>query len=241
MSTVQTAVSEIADRGFAVIRDLISPERLEKARVDSEALLEPTPHPMPGVDGGVYGRMAKAYFPKTRAFDDLLCLPTVLAIAKQVLNPDDRAFIGASASGIQLSGTMIKDVQPREAHRHFHRDDDLYPITRPHPPVVMNSLLAIDDFTFETGATWFVEGSHKWNEPVRQDAEYVVAEMPAGSMVLFDGSVWHNNGSNLTYDKCRRALNVYYSSNWLRQLGGPHLGLPTERLSELPDTLRDIV
>lgn len=136
---------------------------------------------------------------------------------------------------------MIKDVQLREAHRHFHRDDDFCPIARPRPPLILNTLLALDDFTPESGATWIDAESQKWTKPVPQATEYELAEMSAGSIVLSDGPCWHNNGSNLTYDKCRRALNIYYSHGWLRQMEGPYLGLSKEQLSELPTKLREIV
>ena len=241
MRALDSTVEEIAVSGFSVVSDLISKDRLKQAQEDADRLLESTPMPMPGVDEPVYGRMAKSYFPKSRSFDDLLCHPTLLEIARRVLVPNGKSIFRRESGGVQLSTTMIKDVQPREARRHFHRDDDFYPIARPRPPLILNTLLALDDFTLETGATWLVPGSHKWTKPVSQDTEYEVAEMNAGSILLFDGSCWHNNGSNLTYDKCRRALNIYYSQGWLRQIEGPYLGLSKEQLSELPTKLREIV
>ena len=241
MRAIDSTVEEIEVKGFSVVPGFISEDRLKSAREDADLLLESTPNPMPGVDESVYGRMAKSYFPKSRAFDDLLAHPTLLEIVRRVLVPDGKSFFRWGSGGIQLSTTMIKDVQPREAHRHFHRDDDFYPIARPRPPLIVNSLLALDDFTFETGATRIVPGSHKWTAPVSQDTDYEVVQMSAGSILLFDGSCWHNNGSNLTYDRCRRALNIYYSQAWLRQLEGAYLGMSTEQLSKLPQQLREIV
>ena len=44
----------------------------------------------------------------------------------------------------------------------LHRDDDVYPLPRPHAEVVVNTMWALDDFTVENGATRVVPGSHRW-------------------------------------------------------------------------------
>ena len=239
---VETAVQEIKDVGYTIIPNLICGPRLKQAQADAGALLGPTPVEMPGLDGRVIGRMCKGLFRKSRAFDDLYADPTVLAVVRGVLVEADRkpSYL-VPGSGIQLSTAMIKDVQPRENIRHMHRDDGGYPIARPRPPIVVNTLLALDPFTKETGATLVVPGSHKWTGPVNEDCEQVAVEMDAGSILMFDGSLWHNNGANQTADRTRRALNMYYSQSWLRQVEGPYLGLTTDQVQELPETLRAIV
>lgn len=242
MDSVETAVRQIREVGYAVIPNLIDGPRLKQAQADADALLGPTPIEMPGLDGGIIGRMCKGLFRKSRAFDDLYAHPTVLAVVRGVLvDPERKRSYLSFGSGIQLSTVMIKDVQPRENIRHMHRDDGWYPISRPRPPIVVNTLLALDPFTRETGGTLVVPGSHKWTGPVEQDHEHVAVEMDAGSILMFDGSLWHNNGPNRTADRTRRALNMYYSQSWLRQVEGPYLGLTTDEVGELPETLRAIV
>ena len=241
MHDIETAVQEIKDVGYAIIPNLIDGPRLRRAQADADALLGPTPIEMPGLDGKVIGRMCKGLFRKSRAFDDLYAHPTVLAVVRGVLvDPERKRSYLSFGSGIQLSTVMIKDVQPRESIRHMHRDDGWYPIPRPRPPIVVNTLLALDPFTRETGGTLVVPGSHKWTRPVEQDHEHVVVEMDAGSILMFDGSLWHNNGANKTADRTRRALNMYYSQSWLRQVEGPYLGLTTDEVRDLPETLKAI-
>ena len=232
MVDLHSELETLARDGFVIVEDLIDENRLGQAQEDAELLLEPTPILMPGVSGEVRGRMCKGLFGKSRAFDDLYVNPVVLALVREYLNQGD--------VGIKLSGCMIKDVQPREAHRHFHRDDDLLKVPRPHPPIVVNSLLALDDFTRETGATWVVPGSHKWDRPVDQDPDYEVIEMSAGSIVLLDGSVWHNNGNNLTHDRSRRALNMYYIHSSFDQMEGQRMGLNQDEWERLPVALQSI-
>ena len=242
MRSVETAVQEIRDVGYTIIPNLIDGPRLRQAQAAADALLGPTPIEMPGIDGKVIGRMCKGLFRKSRAFDDLYAHPTVLAVVRGVLvDPERERSYLSFGSGIQLSTVMIKDVQPRENIRHMHRDDGWYPIARPRPPIVVNTLLALDPFTRETGGTLVVPGSHRWTRPVDQAHEHIVVEMDAGSILMFDGSLWHNNGANQTADRTRRALNMYYSQSWLRQVEGPYLGLTTDEVEELPEALRAIV
>ena len=166
MRSVETAIQEIRDVGYTIIPNLIDGPRLRRAQADADALLGPTPIAMPGLDGKVIGRMCKGLFRKSRAFDDLYAHPTVLAVVRGVLaDPERKRSYLTFGSGIQLSTVMIKDVQPRENIRHMHRDDGWYPISRPRPPIVVNTLLALDPFTRETGGTLVVPGSHKWTRP----------------------------------------------------------------------------
>lgn len=242
MQDIETAIQEIKEVGYTIIPNLIDGPRLRRAQADADALLGPTPIEMPGLDGKVVGRMCKGLFRKSRAFDDLYADPTVLAVVRGVLvGPERKRSYLLFGSGFQLSTVMIKDVQPRENIRHMHRDDGWYPVPRPRPPIVVNTLLALDPFTRETGGTLVVPRSHKWTGPVQQHHEHVAVEMDAGSILMFDGSLWHNNGANQTAGRTRRALNMYYSQSWLRQVEGPYLGLTTDEVGELPETLRAIV
>ena len=238
---IEHAVSEIREIGYAIVPNLISEQRIYQAQQDAEELLEPTPILMPGLDGKIRGRMCKGLFVKSRAFDDMMCNPTILAIVREVLAPQDSLARNLRGGGIRLTGTMIKDVQPREKHRHFHRDDGFFHLKHPHPTAVVNTLWAIDPFCVETGATWVVPESHKRSGPVDQECRYDTVTMVQGSVLLIDGALWHNNGSNTTYDTPRKALNCYYNCSWFEREEDHYMGLAVEKLSELPPALRDIV
>ena len=105
----------------------------------------------------------------------------------------------------------------------------------------MNTLLALDPFTEETGATWVVPGSHKWTGPVDQDADTISVEMDAGSIVLFSGGLWHCNGRNRTHDQQRRALSMLYNCKWLKQTNGHHLGIPLAEWEKLPANVKSVI
>lgn len=239
---IADTVAQMREQGFAIIEGLISDERLLQARRDADNLLEETSIQKQGPRGPVNTRMCKDLFRKTRAFDDLYSIPVVLAVVEEVLGgQSDERLKGIWGGSIQFAYCMLKDVVPGEGPREFHQDDGLYPLPRPHPPLAVNTLLALDDFKEETGATLIVPKSHTWTEPVSQTPAYEVAEMSAGSLLLLDGAIWHNSGTNTTQNQYRRALNAYYSSRWLRPLGGPYLGLTTTELEDVSPALRAII
>ncbi|MYD98494.1 MAG: phytanoyl-CoA dioxygenase family protein [Gammaproteobacteria bacterium] len=244
VDSVEAAVERIRAEGFAVLPDLVDEDRLARLSEDSEALLHPV-HTQPGLNGKpATGRMFKGLFRSTRAFDDIIVHPTVLAVVQGVLVGSTKQkanYLGSRFRGIQLSTAMIKDVQPGEDIRTMHQDDGYYPIPRPRQPLTVNTLLAIDPFAVANGATRLVPRSHLWSKPLEQDHDFVTVEMDPGSILMFDGSVWHGRGPNTTADRCRRALNLYYSCSWLRQIDGHYCGLPEGEVEGLPETLKALL
>jgi ectoine hydroxylase-related dioxygenase (phytanoyl-CoA dioxygenase family) len=75
----------------------------------------------------------------------------------------------------------------------------------------------VDEFRCDNGATRFVPGSHRWAHApsdVMQDAtaDYegqVSACGPAGSVVVYNGSVWHGHGVNQTKEPRRSIQGAY--------------------------------
>ena len=239
MNTTDQAIQEIEDVGYTIIPGIISPSRLIKAQQDAEKLLHTIP--AKGLNGTqIDGRMCKGLFAKTREFDDIAANATVTAVVNGVLHPHGRAAYYSSKQGAQRGTAMIKDVQPGEDIRALHRDDN-YPIPHPHPPLIVNSLLALDPFNDETGGTWVVPGSHTWSDQVSTTAEHVTVTMESGSIVLFNGALWHGHGPNYTADQSRRALNLLYNCSWLRPWEGEHLGIPENEWNSLPPAVKAIL
>ena len=242
--SIEAAVERIGTEGFAVIPNLVDEDRLARLSDDSEALLHPILK-QPGLNGTrATGRMFKGLFRSTRLFDDLIVHPTILAVVRGVLvdsKQTNAGYYGGAFRDIKLSTAMIKDVQPGEDIRAMHQDDGYFPIPRPHQPLAVNTLLAIDPFTLENGATRVVPRSHHWSKKLEPDHDFVTVEMDAGSILMFNGAVWHGRGPNTTADRCRRALNLYYSCSWLRQLDGHYCGLPQDEVDRLPANLKALL
>ncbi|MDE0661821.1 MAG: hypothetical protein F4029_07940 [Gammaproteobacteria bacterium] len=244
--SIEAAVERIGTEGFAVIPNLVDEDRLARLSEDSDALLHPIDQP--GLNGTrATGRMFKGLFRSSRAFDDIIVHPTILAVVRGVLVGPKQTESGYSSHygnafrDIQLSTTMIKDVQPGEDIRALHQDDGYFPIPRPRQPLAVNTLLAIDPFTVANGATRLVPRSHHWSKKLEPDHDFVTVEMDAGSILIFNGAVWHGRGPNTTADRCRRALNIFYSCSWLRPLDGHYCGLPEADVDRLPAPLKALL
>ena len=71
-------------------------------------------------------------------------------------------------------------------------------------------------------------GSHEWPEDRQAtDDEVVQAVMPAGSVVIYSGTVIHGGGENRS-DGVRLGLNMDYCLDWLRQEENQYLSYPPQ-------------
>lgn len=138
-----------------------------------------------------------------------LANPHLLALA--------RAVIGPRASSILLNAGELIQIGPGEPAQLLHRDTDSWPDLPQNPhPVLINAILALDDFTLENGATYVAPGSHIW-APHRRPAadELARATMRRGDIIFFRGDIIHGGGENVS-GRRRRALSASYCAGWLR-------------------------
>ncbi|HEX6390562.1 MAG TPA: phytanoyl-CoA dioxygenase family protein, partial [Solirubrobacteraceae bacterium] len=100
---------------------------------------------------------------------------------------------------------------PERFQTRLHRDFPRY--LNGHVASV-NTFLAIDAFTADNGATLFVPGSHQQEaQPTR---EPVPALCPAGSMIVFDSTLWHAAGANVC-GRDRLAINQQFTHSFIKQ------------------------
>ncbi len=109
------------------------------------------------------------------------------------------------------------------------------------PPVTATAVWMLTDFSRDNGATELVPGSHlsgAYPSPERQD-EYdrVHAEGPAGSLVVFDGRLWHGNSANVTGPDRIGILSTFCAPQF-RQQENITLGLDPALWPGLSDKLK---
>ncbi|WP_296595292.1 phytanoyl-CoA dioxygenase family protein [Phenylobacterium sp.] len=110
-------------------------------------------------------------------------------------------------------------------------------------PLLLNTLVMLDDFTPENGATYLMSGSHKRAEKPDDDAFYAVAERavgPAGSILVFNSNVWHAGGNNTT-DRVRRSVTPMYCKPFIKQQFDYPRAVGYDRGPELSAYTRQIV
>jgi len=156
---------------------------------------------------------------------------SVLPVAERVLDPE---LLLSSLSAITLG--------PGQEAQPLHEDTQQIPLPRPRPAIALNAVWALSDFTEANGATRIIPGSHRFDSPPPYGAVLPTeaAEMPAGSIMLFDSQLWHAGGTNRT-DERRYALSCYYCAGWVRQQENQLLGIPLETAARMPRRLQELL
>jgi ectoine hydroxylase-related dioxygenase (phytanoyl-CoA dioxygenase family) len=150
---------------------------------------------------------------------------------------------GVLDHGCLVSSLSSIHIGPGEAAQPLHADDQLIPLPKPHVSIICNTMWALTDFTVENGATRLVPGSHRAErspQPFGEQVETRAAEMPAGSVLVFDGSIWHGGGANQSTER-RLGLAMNYCAGWLRQQENQQLGIPRELARGFSPRLRKLV
>lgn len=150
---------------------------------------------------------------------------------------------GVLDEGCLISSLSSIAIAPGETPQPIHTDDQLIGLQRPHRPIVCNSMWALTDFTEENGATRLVPGSHKTEDypSYGPDVHYdsIAAEMTRGSILVWNGSLWHGGGAN-TADHRRVGLAMNYCAGFIRQQENQQLGIPLDMIKTFSPRLQEL-
>jgi hypothetical protein len=191
--------AQLRDAGFVVIPGPATPGGIER-------LSEAYDHAIATADAadvrGASSTRVTDFVNRGPEFEGIYMFPPLLAACCLIIGQP-----------FKLSGTRARTLEPGAPIEGLHVDvkprADGWPI--------VGFILMVDAFDAENGATRFVPGSHlKLDDPSefmsnRSNAheDEVLACGPAGSVIIFNGSVWHSHTANRS-GRRRRSLQGHF-------------------------------
>lgn len=213
--------------GYVVIEGLIDAEKINAIREQTHELL--------GKQGrntfeGLKTQRLYDVLSKTDCIDELIEHPRILGLIDKIHQPN-----------YLLSQAQMINILPGEAAQLLHHDDGFYQIPRPRPAMGCAAIWAIDDFTFDNGATRIIPGSHTFADgEFGSEDQAIACEMSAGSVVFFLGTTIHGGGANNS-DAARLAVACQYCEPYLRQQENFLLEVSKERARSLSPQLQSMI
>ncbi len=226
-------LAAMARDGACIIADVADAATVRQMINEVTPFIERTPF---GADDftGRNTQRTGALVARTPTCRQLVLNATVLGAA--------RAFLKPWADKIILHLTQTIYIHPGQGAQVLHRDRLAWGTVLPlsiEPQ--FNTIWALTDFTAANGATRVVPGSHTWPWDRKATPDQVVqAQMSAGSVLLYSGTVLHSGGKNQS-DVSRLGLNITYCLGWLRQEENQYLSCPPHIARHLDPELQELL
>lgn len=122
---------------------------------------------------------------------DLCDHPMVLPIIKEMLQEGSYQ----NSQPFNLLGFDARNPGPNTEVQQLHLDSNLP--GQGGYPLIMVALFMLDDFTLENGTTHIVPGSHLRSDYAENNKKYdeeLSVEASKGSVLIFNGALWHGGG-----------------------------------------------
>jgi ectoine hydroxylase-related dioxygenase (phytanoyl-CoA dioxygenase family) len=226
---VKTITDTLEKDGALILDNVVNAEFLAALRAETDPYMEATRH---GADdfGGRLTTRTGGLMMRSEKCRALIMDPRIMAPCN--------AFLSPYCEKVQLHLTQIIRIRAGEKAQPIHRDRWAWGTHLAHVEPQFNTIWAITDFTAENGATQLVPGSTKWPDDAKIDPTQITqAEMKAGSVLVYSGSVFHGGGANLS-EGDRIGINITYTLGWLRQEENQYLTCPPELAKTLPRELQ---
>lgn len=226
--------TQFVDDGYLVVHDLVSAD--ERAEIIADAarfargdypVVNPPQLPDGASDDEATHHVLAVHFPHwvSPIAKSMLAHPGVADVLTQITG----AHLPHWDGSVKACQSMLFVKGPGMPGQAWHQDERYIP-TRDRS--LVGAWIALDDATVDNGCLWVVPGSHRngylfptrpHGEPDEYDSsdqaygfdetDRVPVEVPAGSVVFFNGYLLHKSLRNRT-DGFRRALVNHYLNAW---------------------------
>ena len=225
-------LARVTQDGYTILENVIEPELIDALaadllRLERELGTVPAQNIFEGTrTTRIYNLLARGPL-----YQRIPVHAAVLPLIEKIL---DRGCLVSSLSSIAIG--------PGETPQPLHADDQVIPLPRPHVPIIANSMWAISDFTEANGATRILPGSHRRDHTPLLGTDYptIPAVMKRGSVMVYDGAMWHGGGANHTGQR-RVGIAMNYCAGYIRQQENQQLGLAPDLVATFPPRLQELV
>lgn len=198
---------QITDRGWFLFENIISQDLIERMKIDLDKCYvrcreiqiknglddtEYTVHHLVGQESSFIDCLAE-YEKLDSYFEYYFC-------GKYILN--------------SMGGNLLR--KDTSYANDIHRDIRSFSASL---PLMMNTLLFLDDFTLENGATWLMDGGHFYKEkPSNTEFNKYAFQITgkAGSIAVWNSNLWHRAGENKT-NQPRRSVTPELTRPFMKQ------------------------
>ena len=241
---VQHYIAQIQREGYTVIENFLSAQQL--AEVRRVLVLYLDTHAGRNSFEGLRTERVYTLVARARVMWDIVLDARVMALCERFLMPN---FLLTASQAIRIN--------PGETAQPFHSDDSFYHLPHPRPMISLSTIVAVDDFTAQNGATNIIPGSHVWDDTRRAElysftwgggekadadlaGQAVSAAMPAGACIVFSGTLVHRGGQNQS-DAPRCGFSNQYCQPWARPQENFILGVPQDVARQMPARLQELL
>lgn len=226
------ALTDFDKKGYISIPEVLNARQIQNMTVELEAAIDEDLHKIERGEKGVGSAdswMVHNFFLRG---PNLLCIldnPTIHSYLSEILSPTCVIYACQSSS------------MPPNATNYSCRIHVDSPRFIPGYVSNVGVMVALNDFTLENGATYFLPGSHLSPDMPEETAFFSKAERAickAGDGILFNARTWHCGGVNktssprhsLTINVCRSFMKQRFDFPRMLDRDYPHI---TQSLSEL--------
>lgn len=212
----QKVIDQIRGEGYAIIENLISAKECEFYKSLINKAYDKYSKKYPTAEKSVkkfHGhdtiKMLYNLQNKDIAFMKLIDHPKATPIIQHLLQ------LGSynNSEPMMLKLSTARSPHGKSAKQQLHIDSG---IPGSPYPLVIQTIIAIDEFTKENGSTRVVPKSHKLKEFAKDGKTYPNEKnlnIPRGSIVIYDGGLWHGSGEKITEGDRWAIINTY--ARWI--------------------------
>ncbi len=199
--------TELEEKGFSIVPNVIGAKDVVQLKTDLGRAIKDDMEEFGGLPGK-QENLVVDMVRRGRSFVELLENPVMHQLFSHVL--------GDTCTLYSYTSTVMNPTEKPAASR-IHVDSPNRYIEGYETGMLMT--LALDDFTEENGATYYLAGSHK-SEAMPSEEEFYAKSVrvarKAGDAVFFSNRVYHAGGLNTTR-QVRHAVTIYACRSFMKQ------------------------